>query len=101
QALTEARGAQDRVAALTAVIRAYESGLAALREGLRRAAIQEAALVRGLDAESARVASLLGALETLGTNPESLLLLHPQGPLGAVRSGMILSTVTPELQSVV
>jgi septal ring factor EnvC (AmiA/AmiB activator) len=101
RALAEAEGAQDRVAALTAVIHAYETGLAALREGLRQAAIQEAALIRGLDAEITRVAGLLGALETLETNPETLFLLHPQGPLGAVRSGMILSTVTPELQALV
>jgi septal ring factor EnvC (AmiA/AmiB activator) len=44
------------------------------------------------------VSGLLGALESLETTPASLCLLHPEGPLGAVRSGMILSTVTPELQ---
>jgi hypothetical protein len=71
RALAEAEGAQDRVAALTAVIHAYETGLGALREGLRQAAIQEAALIRGLDAESSRVAGLLGALETLETRGQS------------------------------
>ena len=99
QALDHAKGARDRVAALTSVIEAYETGLSALREGLRQVAIRRNTLTRGLDAESAQVSRLLGALETLQTTPETLLLLHPDGPLGAVRSGMILAQVTPELQA--
>ncbi len=99
KALQKAKGSRDRVAALTDVIGAYETGLAALREGLRQAAIRETALKAGLDAESAQVSRLLGALESLESTPDTLLLLHPLGPLGAVRSGMILAEVTPELQA--
>nr|WP_275982090.1 peptidase M23 [Frigidibacter sp. ROC022] len=97
--LTRAEGAHDRVAALTRVIGAYETGLAALREGLRQAAIREAALTGYLDRESAQVARLLGALESLESTPETLLLLHPMGPLGAVRSGMLLSEAAPAVQA--
>ncbi len=99
QELAAAQGARDRVAALTRVVSAYETGLAALREGLRRAAIEEAALMQRLDAESARVAGLLAALETMERTPESTLLLHPLGPLGAVRSGMLLSEAAPQVQA--
>jgi hypothetical protein len=37
-----AQGRSDRVAALTKPLQAYEAGLAALRDGLRRAAIDNA-----------------------------------------------------------
>jgi septal ring factor EnvC (AmiA/AmiB activator) len=99
QELAAATGARDRVAALTRVVGAYETGLAALREGLRRAAIEEAALTRRLDAESVRVAQVLAALETMERTPESTLLLHPLGPLGAVRSGMLLAEAVPQVQA--
>jgi hypothetical protein len=39
--MAEADGARDRVDALSETILAYEEGLAALREGMRRAAIRE------------------------------------------------------------
>ncbi|HSF64607.1 MAG TPA: peptidoglycan DD-metalloendopeptidase family protein [Paracoccaceae bacterium] len=98
-ALDEAQGARDRVAALTQTIRAYESGLAALREGLRQARLRETALTLRFDAERARLGQLLGVLAQVEGQPGPLLLLHPGGPLGTARSGMILSDVTPALQA--
>ena len=53
-ALFLADRANDRVAALTQTIRAYEHGLTALREGLRRAAIREEALRQKFEAERDR-----------------------------------------------
>ncbi|MDJ0629802.1 MAG: peptidoglycan DD-metalloendopeptidase family protein [Rhodobacter sp.] len=97
-ALTAAEKAADRVRALTQTIRAYEHGLTALREGVRRAAIREAALRRKFEAESARVARLLGVLQSIEASPRPLLLLHPAGPIGTARSGMMVSDVTPALQ---
>ena len=98
-ALDAAQGARDRVAALTQTIRAYETGLAALREGLRQARLRETALTLRFDAERARLGQLLGVLAQVEGQPGPLLLLHPGGPLGTARSGMILSDVTPALQS--
>lgn len=46
--LDQAEGARNRVKALTETIHAYEAGLLALREGLRRAAIREEVLTREL-----------------------------------------------------
>ena len=97
-ALTAAEKSSDRVAALTQTIRAYEGGLVAMREGLRRAAIREAAMEQRFEAESARVAQLLGVLQSIQASPAPLLLLHPSGPIGTARSGMIVSDVTPALQ---
>jgi murein hydrolase activator len=99
QALEVATGARDRVAALTQTIRAYEEGLAALREALRQAAIREAGLQLEFDAKSEQVAQLLGVLSQLESEPGPLLLLHPSGPVGTVQSGLLLTEVTPALQA--
>jgi murein hydrolase activator len=42
---------------------------------------------------------LLGVLSQMEAEPGPLLLLHPTGPLGTVRSGMMLADITPALQS--
>lgn len=97
--LQEAKGARDRVAALTQTVRAYEAGLQALREGLRRAAIRERTLSLELESRRAEIAQLTGVLLTMQRSPETLLLLHPSGPLDTVRSGMIVADVTPALQA--
>ena len=97
-ALQEAEGAKDRVAALTATIRAYEDGLAALREALRQASLRETALNLRFETQRERIAQLLGVLARMEAEPGPLLLLHPSGPLGTVRSGMMLADVTPALQ---
>ncbi len=98
-ALQEADRARDRVAALTQTVRAYEAGLVAMREGLRRAAIRQQALRLEFDARQAEISRLLGVLQTMQRSPETMLLLHPSGALGTARSGMILSEVTPALQA--
>nr|WP_153749673.1 peptidoglycan DD-metalloendopeptidase family protein [Rhodovulum strictum] len=98
RSLQEAEGARDRVAALSETIRAYEDGLAALREGMRRAAIREQAIALVLDARRAEIAQLLGTLSAMPHSPETLLL-HPAGPLGTARAGMMLGEVTPVLKA--
>jgi septal ring factor EnvC (AmiA/AmiB activator) len=98
-ALDQATEARDRVSALSQTIRAYESGLAALRGALREAALREATLTRAFDAKRDGIGRLLGVLATMEANPGPLLLLHPEGALGTARSGMILADVTPALQA--
>ncbi len=94
-----AQSSRDRVTSLTRTIQAYEQGLSALRDGLRQAKVREASLLLQFDAERNRVGQLLGVLGQLEATPGPLLLLHPSGPLGTARSGMILSEVTPALQA--
>ena len=96
--LREAEKSRDRVAALTDTVQAYETGLAAMREGLRRATIREASIRGVFEAESGRLAQLLAVLQRIEAAPEPSLLLHPDGPTGTARSGMILSDVAPALQ---
>lgn len=95
--LVAAQTARDRVAALTATIRAYEDGLSVLRDSLRRAALREAALRGDFDAKSARLAQLLGVLSAVERTDGPLLLLHPSGPVGTAQSGMLLAEVAPAL----
>ncbi|WP_370269506.1 murein hydrolase activator EnvC [Nioella sp.] len=94
-AMAEAEDARDRVDALTETIRAYEDGLAALREGMRRAAIREQSITVVFEAEQERLGRLLGVLQSMQAAPAPLLLIHPNGPVGTARSGMIVSDITP------
>lgn len=98
-ALDKAKSSKDRVAALTRTIRAYEDGLAALREALRQGRLRETTLQLQFQAKRDRVAQLVGVLSQLESRPGPLLLMHPSGPLGTVRSGMMLADVTPGLHA--
>ncbi|TKZ22251.1 peptidase M23 [Shimia litoralis] len=97
--LQSARKSRDRVAALTQTVQAYEAGLMAMREGLRRAAIREAQIGRELKAQEAEISRLLGVLQSMGSGPPPVMLLHPSGPTGTARSGMILADITPALEA--
>lgn len=98
-ALRQADKAGDRIAALTRTVQAYESGLAAMRKGMRHAAIREQSLQLEFDAKRDDIAQLLGVLMSMESTSPPLLMLHPAGPIGTARSGMILSEVTPALQA--
>ncbi len=98
-ALDDATTSKDRVAALTATIRAYEAGLATLREALRQARLRETQLTLRFEAERGQLTQLLGVLAQVDADPGPLLLLHPAGPVGTARSGMILAEIAPALQS--
>lgn len=99
EALEAADGARDRVQALTETIRAFEQGLSGLRAGLRAVVGREQVIRATFDAESARLAQLLAVLQSIEAAPTPLLLLHPQGPLGTARSGMMVADVAPALEA--
>ncbi len=97
--LQAADSKRDRVAALTETVHAYEAGLVAMRDGLRKAAVRQARIEAQLQSKRVEVGRLLGALQSIGRAPAPLLLLHPSGPLGTARSGMMAADVTPALQA--
>lgn len=99
QSLEAADGARDRVAALTETVEAYEAGLQAFRAALREIVIQERAMALKFDAERGKIEQMLTVMLTMEGASAPHLLLHPSGPIGTARSGMILSDVTPALQS--
>lgn len=94
-ALRDADGARDRVEALTETVQAYEHGLDALRAGIRDAALRERTILLVFEAERERLARLLGVLQRIEEVPAPAMLLHPEGPLGTARLGMIVADVTP------
>lgn len=95
--LSEADSARDRVRALTDTVHAYEAGLAAMRVGLRRASIREAQLRAQLQARDAEIAQLVAVLQTLTPGQSPTAFLHPDGPNGTARAGMLLAELTPTL----
>ncbi|GAA4220959.1 septal ring factor EnvC (AmiA/AmiB activator) [Sagittula marina] len=95
--LDSADDASDRVSALTDTIRAYEDGLAAMRDGLRGAAIRETELTRKLAAQDQEISQLLGVLTSMGGRASPGAMVHPKGPLGTARSGMLVAAVAPGL----
>lgn len=95
--LDQSDGARDRVKALTETILAFESGLTATRDGLRRAAVLEEQLSRKLEARDSETAAFIGVLQSLGAVQSPTIFLHPQGPTGTARAGMLLSEMTPVL----
>ena len=98
--MQSASAASDRVAALTDAIQAYEIGLGALRDGLRRVVLQEKNLLGQLSRQSGRLSSVLGAMTAVERSEAGpVLLLHPAGPLGMARSGLLLADVAPALES--
>lgn len=94
-ALRDADGARDQVEALTETVRTYEHGLDALRAGIRSAALRERTILLVFEAERERLARLMGVLQRIEEAPAPATLLHPEGPLGTARLGMIVADVTP------
>ncbi|SEB49248.1 murein hydrolase activator EnvC [Rhodobacter sp. 24-YEA-8] len=98
-AMEAATTGRAQVAALTQTVRAYEEGLAALREALRQAELREEVLKLRFNAKRDRVGQLVSALAQMEQNRGPLLLIHPAGPLGTARSGMLVAEVTPLIQA--
>lgn len=96
-ALQDANRADDRVAALTRTLAGYEDGLAALRTSLRSVTLRETALNRQFAADSEDLSRLLATLMTVERTAGPQILLHPAGPLGTARAGMMLADLTPAL----
>lgn len=97
--LTDALTADDQVVALSEVIRGYEQGQAALREGLRQAALREAELRARFESQRESLSDVLGVMMAMERSPETAMLLHPSGGMATARAGMILSAVTPGLRA--
>lgn len=99
EGLAEARRARDQVAALTATIAAHERGLEALRAGLREAALREAEITRAFERQADMHRRLLAAMMAMGRVEGPSLLVHPAGPLGTARAGMLLADLAPAVQA--
>ena len=97
--LQAADSGRDQIKALTETVRAYEAGLVAMRDGLRKITIRENALNADLTDRREELAQLLGALTTISKTPSPVILSHPQGAENTARAGMLVADMTPALQS--
>ncbi|WP_339113898.1 hypothetical protein [Thioclava sp. GXIMD2076] len=64
-AMDGAKTKAERIESLTATINAYEHGLSALRDGLRRLAIREAEIKQSFDGKRDEIGRLLGVMTTM------------------------------------
>jgi len=99
EGLAVARQSRDQVTALTRTIAAHETGLEALRTGLREATLREAIIAQLFDAQSEGVTRLLSAMMAVQRVEGPALLLHPAGPLATARAGMLMADLAPSMQA--
>lgn len=95
--LAAAEGASDQVAALTETVKAYEAGLVAMRQSLREITAREEELSAALAARQTEIADFLMVLASIGQSPQPVMLANPEGPVGALRAGMMIADLTPAL----
>jgi septal ring factor EnvC (AmiA/AmiB activator) len=94
-----AETADDRLAALTAAVAAYDASLGLLREAARDVAEAEAAHAATLAAQEAQIARLLGVLSSVDRTPEVIRRTHPEGPAATYRAGLLVAGMTPVLEA--
>ena len=97
--LSDADGSGRRIAALTETVRAYEAGLSALREAVRRAAARERALSAELAGDEGDLSRLLAVLIGVRDTAAPTAILHPDGALPAIRAGILAADMAPALRS--
>lgn len=97
--LAEAEAGRDQVEALTEAIVAFERGLAALRGSVREVSARQSALEVKLARHNDEIAALLSALQRVGGTRSPVVHLHPGGPLGTVRAGMLVADMTPAMNA--
>lgn len=98
-ALEAATSGRAQVSALTQTVRAYEEGLAALREAIRQAELRETSLKMRFHAKREQVGQMVAILARMEQTQGPLLLLHPSGPVGTAQSGMMLAEIAPAIQA--
>ena len=96
--LDQAEGKSDRIGALTSTVRAYETGLAAMREGLRQASLQERELSDRLGAQDRDLGQLLALLQTVSRRTGSQVLVHPGNAADTIQAGALTASLVPSLQ---
>lgn len=99
QMLRDATVAQDKVAALSTTVRAFEDGLSAMRESLRAVSRQAGGLRAEMDRDRATIGQFLSTLTAMGRAKDAQSTLHPQGALGTLRAGLVLSDLSPAVEA--
>ncbi len=96
--LAKAGSADDKVAAYTEVVQAYEAGLANLRADLRETELQRRTLEGQLENSRHRLDAILSGLFHVEADGLTQTMHHPAGPVDGIRAGMLLASISPKLQ---
>ena len=96
-ALDAAKSEPDRIAALTETVRAYETGLSAMREGLVGAKLEQRELTAKLAEEDADLGAMLALMQKASAEATTEALVHPEGAIQTIRAGMLASMLVPAL----
>lgn len=89
--------AGDRISALTETVRAYETGLQAMRSEVRRLVLQRRELQAKLAAEDADAAALLALMQDATLQTQTRSVLHPGSTPESIRAGMLAQALVPSL----
>ena len=95
--LEQSESAGDRIAALTDTIRAYETGLQAMRAEVRRLTLKQRALQERLAAEDADTAALLALMQNATRQTRAQTILHPGSAPESIRAGTLARSMVPAL----
>ncbi len=98
-AMVAAQESEDKVGALSDVIRSLEDGLASLRLALQASRYEEAAKQAEMMGNREELGRLLAVLISLQKTPAALLILHPEGATASARTGAMLTAITPTLRA--
>ena len=96
--MDEATKRSDRISALTQTVRAYETGLSAMREGLQQASLQERALSERFVSDNRDLGQLLALLQKVSRRAGSEVLVHPGDAADTIRAGALTASLVPNLQ---
>ncbi len=94
-----AKEKENRVNALTGIIRSFEAALAVMRASLRQISLEKNEMEARLAIEEQKISRLIGVLYSIEKEPAPVKLVHPGGPLATARAGMLLSDILPKLQN--
>ena len=89
--------AVDPVQSATAVVLAYQDAMFAVRDADRDLALAAKDLQAALAVQEAELAKLLSALTGISRTTGPVARVHPEGALGALRAGMIVSELAPSV----
>jgi murein hydrolase activator len=97
--LKGAETAEDKRAALTEAVAAYERALRALRLGERDLVRGESGLRHEIQDQSARITRLMSVLLRMRKLEDGAALIHPDGTLARIHATLTLEAVTPRLKA--
>ena len=97
-AFSVAEDAREQIEALTLSVRAFETGLAALREGMRLIDQEKRAIEARLSDRDQQLGRVLLLLQKVSRSAPGSVAAHPGTAVESLRAGTLASSLVPTLQ---